>query len=146
MLSHHFFVASSKYLLDKFPLNNQLLLGANYIHPHLRRNQIALLAISRLTAKVATCLGKAMHDVFEIKKGMSVENLVDIVKTEFVSYQMENIPTSLFTKDENNRPKSAYKQRSYWKYAYGLAGVGDIEDEEEEVVCRRIDESTWKPK
>ena len=93
--------------------------------------------------------------MFEIKNERTIDGLCDIIKTEFRSYQTESIPNNYFMKNDEPKQSNTQNQQSYWKYAYGVAGIEEHSVEETKFrriddywldVSKMCDESTGKPK
>ena len=105
-----FYVASTGYLLEKLSLNNQVLIDANYLHPNMRLKKGAVNTICRLALEVCNCLGNAIYGLFEIKKESTIDDLCDIIKREFRSYQTESIPDSYFMKSEEPKQSNTQNQ------------------------------------
>ena len=134
----NFYTASTEYLIGNFPLEKQVIIDAQYLHPNKRQKKIVK-PLLRLVSKVTKCLGDKFHDVFGVKKSCTVQDLQDIIKTEISSYQMESVPESYYMKKHETK-RNSYEQPSYWRYAYRVAAGIDVEEEEEKQVFRRIDE------
>ena len=85
-----FYKSCVKYLLEELPLNCQTLIVVKSLHHNMRTRSSAPQAIQRLPKTVLTCLGDAVHDVFDVKKEVTVDQLADMISAEFRIYQIEN--------------------------------------------------------
>ena len=137
-----FYKSCVKYLLEELLLNCQTLIDVKSLHHNMCNRSSAPHAIQRLAKTVLTCLRDAVHDVFDVKKDVTVDQLVDMICAEFRIYQIENIPHSMVYRNEEEKCKKKQQpQKSYWKYAYGIAGIEDNDDNtQEESGFGRIDE------
>ena len=60
-----FFASSTIYLLEKVPLDNQLILDAKYLHPkYMRPKKVSAEPICQLTSTACGKLGKAVHSAY----------------------------------------------------------------------------------
>ena len=97
-----FYTASTEYLIGNFPLLNQVIIDAQYLHPNKRQKKIVKPLLS-LVSKVCKCLGDKFHSVFGVEKSCTVQDLQDIIKTEISSYQMESVPESFYMKKQETK-------------------------------------------
>ena len=85
-------------MLDKLPVDNQLILDVKYLHPNMRPRKVSAEPICRITSTVCGTLGKAVHSVFGLKKKWTVEELTDLIKAEVDSYQIDSILETYYIK------------------------------------------------
>ena len=65
--------------------------------------------------------------------------MIDVIRQEFTEYQTEAITEDFYMDTEPDTVEPKHKQQSYWREAYGIAGIEWKEDEIESN-HKRIDE------
>lgn len=121
-------VIASSYLINGFPIDNQIVHDSKYFHPKQQQSKGAPAAFRRLARSIITSL-----PVDTVRKEFNVENacvdsIIDIIASEFQSYQMEIILESFYTLP-SQKPANGRVQCSYWKHAYGIAKVSQPEND-----------------
>ena len=131
----------TKYLLNNLPLDDNVIKSAKCLHPENRHQKSALTNISYLAQVVIKALGDdAMHEAFHLEKDKTKYDLIDKIRSQFQQYQTEKIDESFYKYDETPK-KHTYKQKtSYWKEAYGIAGIYDDGDNDNDGFFKRLDD------
>lgn len=136
-----YYTSCTKYLMENLPLNSQILLDVKCLNPLLRKRSTSIETISRLSKLVLNCLGEGIYEIFNIKKETTVDELVDVITAEYRIYQIENITDKMVYKDDDEEKKASnHTQYSYWKYAYGIAGIDSYNKEGNVYKFKRIDD------
>ena len=125
-----FLKASAHYRIQNLPIDNRILKGAKFISYSGRLESGAVNAIPCLTLNVA--INRVFHEAESTKY-----DLVDIVKRQFMEYQTEIILEHVYLK--NQQGTSGLQQPSYWRAAYGIAGV-ELETKYEESTFKPVDD------
>ncbi|CAL4060167.1 unnamed protein product [Meganyctiphanes norvegica] len=110
-----FYTASTKYLMAKLPLKSQFLKDAQYLHPEKRNFSSALNAISRISLEIANLLKNYLQSVFSVPDTTNVSELVDMIRSQWQSYQLCEIPKDWYTIETNKAKKDRLQRQSYWK-------------------------------
>ena len=105
----NFYTASTAYLIRNLPLGKQVLIDAQYLHSNCRRKNVEK-PLLRLVGEVTECLGGSWHDVFQVEKSCTVDDLKDMIKTEISFYRMETIPESFYLCEQET--KSTQRQQT----------------------------------
>ena len=137
-----FLSVSAKHLVSKLALDNTVLRNAQHFQPSFRQCQFLPSAISRLAIVCGNVFGEEqMRKIFRLKQGATKVDLCDTIKLECHEYQTENIPESYYMVQEQSEKG---RNQTYWKSAYGVAGIdmGDANFKEENF--RRIDQYWFK--
>ena len=128
--------ASVYHLIQTLPIDNLILKDAKFFGHSVRHESGAVNAISRLTLNVASALGDSFYRIFHREAESTKYDLVDIVKRQLMEYQTEIIPEHFYLEDQST---SHRVQPSYWRAAYGIAGV-ELATKDEESSLKSIDE------
>ena len=116
-----FLGSCTKYLVNNFPFDNQIIKYARFFQPSLQQSIAAPNTIIRLTLSIAQLLGTdEMRRYFKLGSTATKFDLCDVVKKEFREYQTYKVEDK---KDEESHEKNRRIQYSYWKYAYGLLDI-----------------------
>jgi hypothetical protein len=111
------------YLLKHLPTENQVVRDARYLQFSFREKKAGTNAISRLSLLIGKTLGSEGLSLYFGSNIKTHYDLCDKVKHEYSLYQMEKIPDTFISKEQEtlvNRPQQA---TSYWKEAYGLLDI-----------------------
>ena len=81
-VSHQVLYLSLKHLLKILPLKKQVIYDIQYLHRMLRTEKIMEKPLKRFSATIAKCFGDSFQDIFQIEKSWTVEDFVDLIKTE----------------------------------------------------------------
>ena len=132
-----FLKASVYHLIQTLPIDNRILKDAKFFGHSVRHESGTVNAISRLTLNVASALGDSFHRLFHLEAESTKYDLIDIVKRQLMECQTEIIPEHFYLKDQQST--SHCVQPSYWRAAYGMAGV-ELATKDEESSLKSIDE------
>ena len=118
-----FLASACNYLLERLPLDNQVIRDARYLHPYSQGDERSSGAIERLVTVTWNALGlKGMIPTFNLKPNSTTFELIDVLKKELDEFKLENIP-----KDFIDKEKSSFKLKlsnpSYWRECYDLVGL-----------------------
>ena len=117
----NFYVTSAQYLQIQLPLDNLVIQHAQYLHPLKRDDAASRSAIANLVLKVAETLQRRLASVFGVKESdATVEGVCDLVRTQWLVYQTENIPEEFYIAPAAPTPSSTRVQQSYWDYALDM--------------------------
>ena len=134
----------TQYLLTNLPFADKVIKNAKCLHPENRHSKSSLNSISYLAQVVVKALGDdAMRKAFDLPEGQTKYDLIDKIRAQYQEYQTENISESLYKhiETEKKSDKPTFKQRtSYWKEAYEIAGILDLETENKDVGLKRLDD------
>ena len=111
-----FFVTAIHYLQVHLPHSTPVIKHAQFLHPEKRTLPGATNAISNLSLKVTTVVENKLCSVFKVNKDVSKESVVDMIRTQWMMYQNEDLPESFYLCDTQPL-KSGPVQFSYWRYA-----------------------------
>jgi hypothetical protein len=112
---------SAGYLLEKLPIDEQVVRDAQYLCHQNNGGSKGVLAIKRLCYNVCRTLKPdALKKIFNMKDDDSTDSLIDVVTEEFKLFQLEKIPSAFYEAKPKEKKREVY---SYWKYAYGLLDV-----------------------
>ena len=128
----------SQYLLENLPLDNGVIKSAACLHPENRHHKKSLSNVSTLAQAVNKALGdNAMRKAFNMKSDETKYDLLDKIRTQYQMYQMESIDESFYKQKQENK-RTHIQKTSYWKEAYGIAGVTDYKCDDS--AYKRIDD------
>jgi hypothetical protein len=68
-----------------------------------------------------------------------MHDLIDVIRQEFTEYQTEVVTEDFYLETKSDSVEPKRKQPSYWREAYGIAGIEWTEDENNSNY-RRIDD------
>ena len=96
---------------------------AQYLHPIKRNDPESRSAISNLALKIADSLKNRLSTVFNFRESdATVEGICDLIRTQWMAYQAEDIPEHTYIAPEN--PTSSGRvQQSYWGYALEICNM-----------------------
>lgn len=69
----------------------------------------------------------------------TIHDLIDVIRQEFTEYQTEAVTEDFYLETKSDYVEPKCKQPSYWREAYGIAGIEWAEDENNSN-HRRIDD------
>ena len=120
-------MTSVKYLQDVLPFDITLIRHAQYLHPEKRLDANAISAISNLALRCAKVLENCLPVVFHVKSCTGVEEIVDLIRSQWVLYRGEDIPTNFYVNEHVEEAfESTRKQFSYWDYAHSVCEISPI--------------------
>ena len=94
---------------------------AQFLHPEKRSQVGSTSEISNLALKIAKALGNRWTKLFYVDEPLTAEEICDKVRSEWLKYQLADIPREYYIKEVSNEPcKSARASSSYWDKAYAL--------------------------
>ena len=67
----------------------------------------------------------------------TTENKSDKIRTQWIAYQLEDIPKEFYTKSNDEASKSSQRANSYWSYTLELCGLQPIQKTDSQFI--RID-------
>ena len=112
---------SAGYLLDNFPIGEQVVRDAQYLGHQNNDVGKGAVAIKSLCYNVCrTRNSDALKKIFNMKNDDSTDSLTDAVMEEFKLYQLEKIPSSFYEAKPKEKKRDVY---SFWKYAFGFLHV-----------------------
>ena len=119
----NFYVTPVTYLQQQLPFDNLMIKHAQYLHPIKRNDPESRSAISNLALKIADSLKNRLSTVFNFRESdATVEGICDLIRTQWMAYQAEDIPEHTYIAPEN--PTSSGRvQQSYWDYALEICNM-----------------------
>ena len=122
-----FLICCAVYLLKNLPLDQQILIDVQVLHPTYKLMKNGTNAIKRLALEVTRVLGKKANDAFK-HRGEDYQ-LIDVILKEFNDYTLHMIPESFYKKqNEESKKENSRQQYSYWSEAFKAAGVENIQN------------------
>ena len=87
-----------------------------------KRSQVGSTSeISNLALKIAKALGNRWTKLFYVDEPLTAEEICDKVRSQWLKYQLADIPREHYIKEVSNEPcKSPRASSSYWDKAYAL--------------------------
>lgn len=107
-----FYVNSTSYLQSHLPVQSSIIKDVQYLLPQKRTDTQGHLAVSRLSLSIGSVLGKHLCHSFSVKSGTNLEDICDMVRQQWMLYQIEDIPQEWFNKKDLREGSS---KESYWK-------------------------------
>ena len=92
-----FFECSTRYLIDKLPVENQFLKDAQYLHPERRSSISSLNSISRLALVVGNALKNHIKTVFNVSDDATVSEVCDLVRDQW-AHSIQRMQDCSFSK------------------------------------------------
>lgn len=106
-----FYATTVTYLQTHLPIGNSTLRDLQYLKYHKRREPQSLPSISRLALSIGNVLGKQVHRYFNVNSEMTVEDICDTIRTQWICYQSDDIPVEWAVIET---PKPMKDSESYW--------------------------------
>lgn len=124
-------------LIEKLPIDVQVIKDAKSLHPSSRLSKNSSKALSRLAVEIYNTLSdSAMKIIFGLKPDSTKYTFVDEIKREFAQYQMDDeLPGMSY--DDNDLARERSKRPSYWREAYALL---EIDSDIPSTNVKRMDE------
>ena len=91
--------------------------------------------LCNLLENVCRALGTAVDKIFNVPETKSVYDLKDAIKKEIEEYRLEKIPKDEVSNVDGKLPRRSFQ--SYWREAYGLAGLDYYE--KKDIMASAID-------
>ena len=141
VLNSSFLFRFEEYLLDHFPINQQVLADARSLNPHDRLNKNGAERVKRLMKELLDVVGeknvnRALH--FKDENATKYE-MMDEVKRQYKEYQLETIPPEFTIVNADADAKSTHLQFSYWENAYKQLQMPDVGESKTNQVEERVD-------
>ena len=116
------------YLQQNLPFDVTILKYAQFSHPETRNNPGSTSGISNLALKVTKALERKICKTFQVPQSDSREQVCDKIRTQWIAYQLEDIPKEFYTKSNDEASKSSLRRNSYWSYALELCDLQPIQE------------------
>ena len=110
-----FYTTTTQYLITTLPLCSKMLKDAQYLHPDKRASSASLNAVSRLSLKIGTTLKNHLQSVFNVQEDTSVNDVCDMVRSQWLTYQLQEIPKEWHRVETDSAKKVRQQQESYWR-------------------------------
>ena len=90
----------------------------------------------RLILPLIEVLGSKFYLVFNINSNVIKEELCNIIRSQWQSYQLEKIPEEFYTQEDAFKTQNN-AQFSYWKQAYELCELNEPHKEQstKDLIC-----------
>ena len=86
-------------------------------YPGKRNQPGATSEISNIALKITQVLDSCLETVCEVNGTVTKEGICDTIRNQWMAYQNEEIPEDFYLTPEEELPKTARVQESYWCYA-----------------------------
>ena len=125
------------YLRQNSPFDIAILKYAQFLQPEKRNNPGSTSGISNLAVEVAKALERTICKTFQVPESDSWDQVCDKIRTQWIAYQLEDIPKEFYTKSDDEASKSSQRTNSYWSYTLELCGLQPIQKTDSQFI--RID-------
>lgn len=113
-------IAIVDYLQHRLPLDNIILHDLQYLHPQLKYHENSTGSICRLSTTIGQVFSSVLQKTFSLTEGFSIERFVELIKSQWLLYQTEDIPASWYLAEEG--ATRYLRIDSYWN------NIGSIRD------------------
>ena len=121
-----FYPKGVMYLRQNSPFDIAILKYAQFLQPEKRSNLGSTSGISNLAVEVAKALERMICKMFQVPESDSWEQVCDKIRTQWIAYQLGDIPKEFYTKSNDEASKSSRRTNSYWSYTLELCGLQPI--------------------
>ena len=111
-----FYVNAACYLKDNFPFDKPIFEYALYLHVEKRNSISSTSGISNIALHITKALENVLEGVFQVSCATSKEQVCDIIRKEWLSYQLEDISGSLYTINSSQPTQLLQPISSDWSY------------------------------
>ena len=114
------------HLQQNLPFDITIPKCAQFLHPEKRNNPGSTSGFSNLVLKVTKALEITICKTFQVPQSDSREQVCHKIRTQWIAYQLEDIPKEFYTKSNDEASKSFRRTNSYWSYARELSDFQPI--------------------
>ena len=114
------------HLQQNLPFDITIPKCAQFLHPEKRNNPGSTSGFSNLVLKVTKALEITICKTFQVPQSDSREQVCHKIRTQWIAYQLKDIPKEFYTKSNDEVSKSFRRTNSYWSYARELSDFQPI--------------------
>ena len=116
------------YLQQNLPFDVAILKYAQFLHPEKRNNPGSTSGIRNMALKVTKALERMICKTFHVPQSDSWEQVCEKIRTQWIAYQLEDIPKEFYTKSSDEACKSSRRTNLYWSHALELCDLQPIQE------------------
>ena len=116
------------YLQQNLPFDVAILKYAQFLHSEKRNDPGSTSGISNLALKVTKALERMICKTFHVPQSDSWEQVCEKIRTQWIAYQLEDIPKEFYTKSNDEACKSSRRTNLYWSHALELCDLQPIQE------------------